>query len=1450
MKNFSRLLIVFCSMAFITAYGASAKMAGSGALADPYQIATCQDLQNMSQNMTASYALINNVDCSATKTWNGGAGFAPIGSDNNTFDGTLNGNNYNISNLYINRPTTNQVSLFGNTGGSSVVSFVILSNVNITGQDFVGGLIGLHTNGIVAYDSVSGNVTSTSQAVGGLVGQNDDKISTSYSSAVVSGSNYVGGLVGSSYGTISDSYATGAVTGNAYIGGFIGSNQQGNISNGYSIGKVSGKSNNVGGFSGLNTGVINNSYWNTQTSGLSSSYGGTGATTAQMQNSSTFSGWDFTNTWRLDATVSYPQLRWLYQIANCTDLQNMSQSPGSNFQLMTDINCADTQNWNGGAGFLPISNFTGNFDGGGHSIYNVYINQPNGTAVGVFATSSGVIANVNFADENISSNAPNASTLGGVVANNSGTITNVSAQGTYTGGSTGTIDTGSSVGAIAGYNTGKIANSQGHGNVQGSFFVGGLVGYSVTAGAISNCFSDATVMGGNKALGVEGGGLVGVNDGVLQLSYATGNVTGFINAGGLLGWNQGDGSVVNSYSEASVYGSIAGGLASVNDGAISNDYSTGQVNATSVGGGLLAKLNGGSVSSSYYNTDTSGQNDTGKGTPRTTSQMFLEPSYIGWDFTNSWKMQEGRDYARLIWQTVPLNMVVMPITSPQQINQAFVVDVRANNGPASANTTVYLFSTRGPVSPSYVTLDRSGEWMGYATVYAPGKNDALLLSWQDPISQEEQYGQSIEFDVTNASGQIPQDATVSGTVVDNDQGNSVPGATVTLYSADPEDYINSTPPLYCPQVQCTATTDTNGNFTLKGIPAGNAYLDVSMSGVEDYIQPISLASGRPVTTQVTLVTTCSAADLAGVKVPVLLVPGIMGSKSSGWIYPSLPAKPPKWDSNVLTFHDPNSAVGWGSLRDQLEANGYKAGCTMFDVPYDWSISLPSARDKYLIPWINKAKSKSGATKVDIIAHSMGGLITRSYIQSPSYNNDVRKFAMVGTPNLGSDKVYYTVEGGDPITSDTIVGDSSLYFYTNTLDYLYEGKNTDKHLCKFGWGWNAFTPTKCNNNKVYSFLHMRAPSPGQLMPVYQDALQTAMGNPAPIKSKEENTFLEALDGIPCLNPKGCVDPAGNLYQFNTPLSVLTPDSSGVQTMFFPGTGQDTVNIIRVGAPSAQYLDGVPQGSPAISTQGDGTVLQSSMAFTNSLPIANPIQNHEHSALIGWYANQLAYFIVVNPLSAPPLRDASPTTMLVISTKGRVEPIVSVTDINGHPLSLKGNQEQDLYRFDNSSVEIDVPASGTYMIQITDPYQADYEFSINYDNPDGAAGWVGSRFTNNSTGTQTFTVTLNTSDAATPLTFDRALQPPQDPEESNLNNQIQLTWTDPTGDANQDVDHYEIYWRPDTQPYYQLLGSTTGMIKTYLTPQPWTDVPNNLYVVKAILKDNSSTVMSDPTFYTSS
>jgi hypothetical protein len=142
-----------------------------------------------------------------------------------------------------------------------------------------------------------------------------------YATGQVKGRNYVGGLIGriaDKEGTVRNSYARGSVTGEAQLGGVSGNNS-GTIDKTYSTGKVTGISN-AGGLAGSGNGTVSASYWDIQTSGQVTSGGGTGRNTDPMTwpyASDTYSGWDFTSTWKADQS---PFQNGGYPLLKATDL--------------------------------------------------------------------------------------------------------------------------------------------------------------------------------------------------------------------------------------------------------------------------------------------------------------------------------------------------------------------------------------------------------------------------------------------------------------------------------------------------------------------------------------------------------------------------------------------------------------------------------------------------------------------------------------------------------------------------------------------------------------------------------------------------------------------------------------------------------------------------------------------------------------------------------------------------------------------------------------------------------------------------------------------------------------------------------------------------------------------------------------------------------------------------
>ena len=255
---------------------------GTGTSGDPYKIANLGDLLELSETIsiwnTGKYFIQTaDIDATSTNTLNSGAGFSPIGNNGTNFTGMYDGQNHTITNLYISRSSTDYVGLFGYiTGSGSEIKNVGLINVNITGGNYVGGLVGtLNGGGTSISNCYSTGSVSGVDWVGGLVGEFQiSTIDNCYSKANVNGNSRVAGLVAyKNGGTLSNSHSTGNVNGNNTVGGLVSQHGSTNslISNCYATGNITCSGAGVGGLVAVNGGTISNCYATGNVTGSGSS---------------------------------------------------------------------------------------------------------------------------------------------------------------------------------------------------------------------------------------------------------------------------------------------------------------------------------------------------------------------------------------------------------------------------------------------------------------------------------------------------------------------------------------------------------------------------------------------------------------------------------------------------------------------------------------------------------------------------------------------------------------------------------------------------------------------------------------------------------------------------------------------------------------------------------------------------------------------------------------------------------------------------------------------------------------------------------------------------------------------------------------------------------------------------------------------------------------------------
>ena len=555
---------------FLIAVAVIAGMVSCGGDGTPttVEIRDWHDLDAVRDSPGSDYLLMNDLDSItsgyqelASPAANGGKGWQPI---ERPFAESFDGQGYEIRDLFVSRPDERNVGLFGLVCEEGVIQNVGLMNLAVTGNEYVGGLVGENLNGTVRDCYSNGNVVGD-RHIGGLVGWNWGSVSNSYAAGSVSGSGYGGGLVGDNSGTVSNSYSTGSVTVLSYVGGLLGCNRLGTVSN---------------------------SYYNYEEVLINGEH----IITVGALSDEGFEQW-LANDKSLNVNERLPQENGYHVISDVSDLKELlafGQDDSVRFRLKSDLDLGATADF-----YIPY--LAGQFDGNGHKISGLSLDLDFVSAVGLF----GYIA-------------PGGKVTGLAVEN-----ANIAGN--------------SSIGGIVGLNYGDVSNSCFAGSVTGEDNVGGLAGASV--GTVSSCYSTGSVTGKQYV-----GGLVGRNDGTVNNSYSTGNAIGDRAVGGLVGWNR--------------------------EGTVSMCYATGSVTSNACLGGLTC-TNSGTISNSFWDTESSRQATSNGGTGKTTAEMkdidtFMDTETEGldepWDITAVatgetdpsyiWNIVDGQTYPFLSWQPV------------------------------------------------------------------------------------------------------------------------------------------------------------------------------------------------------------------------------------------------------------------------------------------------------------------------------------------------------------------------------------------------------------------------------------------------------------------------------------------------------------------------------------------------------------------------------------------------------------------------------------------------------------------------------------------------------------------------------------------------------------------------------------------------------------------------------
>ena len=199
----------------------------------------------------------------------------------------------------------------------------------------------------------------------------------------------------------------------------------------------------------------------------------------------------------------------------------------------------------GESNWTPVGNYdnqyTGTFDGNGHTITGLTVNQGRTDNVGLIGGlgTGGKVQNVTLTDVSVTG----YMNVGGVVgANDKGTVTACTASGDVTG-------TGNHVGGVVGWNYGTVTACTATGDVSGNRDVGGVAGYN--EGSVTGCYATGDVSGNRDVGGVAGWNC---SSGTVTACTASGSVSGNEAVGGVVGWNYINGTVTGCYATGDVSG--------------------------------------------------------------------------------------------------------------------------------------------------------------------------------------------------------------------------------------------------------------------------------------------------------------------------------------------------------------------------------------------------------------------------------------------------------------------------------------------------------------------------------------------------------------------------------------------------------------------------------------------------------------------------------------------------------------------------------------------------------------------------------------------------------------------------------------------------------------------------------------------------------------------------------
>jgi pimeloyl-ACP methyl ester carboxylesterase len=341
-----------------------------------------------------------------------------------------------------------------------------------------------------------------------------------------------------------------------------------------------------------------------------------------------------------------------------------------------------------------------------------------------------------------------------------------------------------------------------------------------------------------------------------------------------------------------------------------------------------------------------------------------------------------------------------------------------------------------------------------------------------------------------------------------------------------------------PDCGCGEIIEMNGPYSMSGYTAGSPRVTV-LAGTQRLLQWAIWYQPSPASTFTAELRWGPSSALGTVGMeqmrihPLVFVPGILGT---------MPPTYGPWGTMepILGTYDP--------LLIDLQKRGYELDQSLFPFPVDWrdSIEVVAGHLADSIPgflatannlgYVGEPASGWPATKVDVVVHSMGGLITRAYVEGSSYAYNVGKVVFIASPHRGYPEAYRTREGltweaylQDSVAESALAEGTDIVLWPILIGKRYQPSVEEMAAgdCQTGYPYDAikYWFPFCSPEALYNWSHdlakgvfsLRDMLPDETVDPYLVCGDVSGNDCAPLVSpypfgREENPLLDGPEGL--------------------------------------------------------------------------------------------------------------------------------------------------------------------------------------------------------------------------------------------------------------------------------------------------------------------------------------------------